>query len=81
MAHHSQEPMNKELGLGPTGQFPEGKLHQSDEGEIKLAIGHKEGKVVIDFGSQVTWIGFTPNQAEEIAALILKHADAARIGG
>lgn len=83
--HHSpqgpSEEFRKAFGLGATGKFPEGKLTPADEGEIKLAIGHKGGKVVIDFGTQVVWIGFTPNQAEEIAQTLLKHADAARTGG
>lgn len=84
MSHHSQQPPNDELrrmfGLGPTGQFPEGKLSEHDEGEIKIAVGHDKGKVIIDFGAKVTWLGFTPDQAEDIADALLKHANAVRAG-
>lgn len=64
----------KELGLGPTGEFPEGRLADHDEGEIQIAVTHSQGKVVINFGSPVAFIGFTPEQADDIAYLILKHS-------
>lgn len=68
--HHSEQPdpdMAKLLGLGPTKKFPEGKLNDKDEGEIKIAIGISNGKVVINFGSPVAWIGFSAQQARQIA--------------
>ena len=34
----------------------------------------KDGKVVIDFGTPVHWIGLTPQQACDIASAILKRA-------
>lgn len=61
--------------LGPTGQFPEGKLGDDDEGEIRIAIGNQNGKVVISFGGPVAWIGFTAAQAREIAETLIKHAE------
>lgn len=59
MAHHSSEsfdgftptprnPTGRTLrevfNLGATNQFPEGKLTDNDEGEIRVAIGQKDGK-------------------------------------
>lgn len=62
--------------LGATGQFPEGKLTPQDEGEIKIAIYHQPGKVVIDFGDKpIKWIGFSPVQARQIAMMLMEHAD------
>jgi hypothetical protein len=61
--------------LGATGRFPEGKLTPEDEGEIQIAIGHKDGKVVVDFGKPTVWIGFTPAQARDIADLLMLRAD------
>ena len=84
MAHHSSQSddeFRKVFGdlprslLGPTGKFPLGKLTASDEGETQIAIGSSKGKVVIDFGSPSVWIGFTPEQARDIAATLIKHAD------
>jgi hypothetical protein len=65
----------EKLNLGPTGRFPEGKLNDSDEGEIRVAIGYQEGKVIMDFGKPIAWIGFTPEQAREIAATLIGYAD------
>ena len=62
------------MPIGPTGQFPLGKLIPSDEGEIRIAIGVSQGRVVIDFGSQVTWIGFDKQQAIDVAESILAKA-------
>ena len=62
--------------LGATGQHPEGKLNENDEGEIKIAIGHLPGKVVLDFGDKpIKWIGFNPVQARQIAMTLLEYAD------
>lgn len=64
-----------DLKLGATGRFPLGKITSSDEGEIKLAVGAKEGNVIIDFGTQVVWVGFTPTQARLIAESLIERAD------
>ncbi len=59
---------------GALGGFPEGQLTKSDEGALQFAVGEKDGKVVIDFGTPVHWIGLTPQQACDIASAILKRA-------
>src|SRR6266403_329896 len=59
---------------GALGAFPEGQLTKTDEGAIQFAIGEKDGKVVIDFGTAVHWVGMTPQQAAEFASLLLKRA-------
>lgn len=85
MAHHSGErsPLIDEMfrrspteppALGPTGQFPEGKLTPEDEGEIRVGITHLDGKVVMDFGKPTAWIGFTAEQADQMAAVLRTHA-------
>jgi hypothetical protein len=73
IAKKIQEEANR-LNLGPTGQFPEGKLVEHDEGEIKLAIGTYKGKVFINFGTPMVFIAFTAEQAEEIAKILKHHA-------
>jgi hypothetical protein len=62
--------------LGATGHFPDGHLTAADEGEIAIAVGRHDGNVVIEFGKSTKWVGFPPRQAREIAALLLKHAEA-----
>jgi hypothetical protein len=82
MSNHANGPTPENLEkfanlfLGATGQFPEGKLTKEDEGEIRIAIGHTPGKVVMDFGEKpITWIGFTPVQARQIAMMLMERAD------
>lgn len=90
MSHHSPEPfdhperrdfmrklMDTTSFRGAIGSHPHGKLTKSDEGSLQFAIGGKDGKVVIDFGSPVAWIGMTPQQAMDLAASIMKRARAA----
>ena len=62
------------FNLGATGKFPEGKLTPHDEGEIKIAIGVEQNKVVIHFGKEVAWIGFTREQAISIAGSLIDNA-------
>jgi hypothetical protein len=61
--------------FGATGKFPQGKLNDSDEGEIRLGISNFKGKVIMNFGKPTAWIGFDPKQARDIAEMLLKHAD------
>lgn len=80
--HHSSNPSDFPqdvadafgVKLGATGKFPEGKLTESDEGEIAFGITHKNGKVVVSFGKPVAWVGFGPAQATELAGLLRKYA-------
>ena len=63
------------------GEFPEGRLNQQDEGALALTVGHEKGKVVMMFAQPTAWIGFTPNQAMDIAQTLIKHARDAGIVG
>lgn len=84
MAHHSQElpdamrQESRRLGLGPTGNYPLGKLNETDEGEIMMGVSHTPGKVILNFGKPVAWIGFTAEQASELADSFMEHARQAR---
>lgn len=66
----------KEMGepLGGTGQHPAGKLTQLDHGELRLAITRKDDKVIINFGEPVAWIAFSPEQALDLANLLISRA-------
>ena len=37
-------------------------------------VGHENGKVVMQFASPTAWIGFTPEQAMDIAQTLITHA-------
>ncbi len=60
--------------MPPTKQFPAGKIHPTDEGELSMKIGTRDGAVVIDFGTPTAWVGFYPAQARELAERLIAHA-------
>ena len=45
------------------------------EVEIKI-FKHKNGQVIMDLGRPMSWMGFTPKQAREIADMLVKIAAA-----
>lgn len=59
---------------GALGEFPEPAISKTDEGAIQFSVGEKNGKVVIDFGTPVHWVGMTPQQAMDFASSVMKHA-------
>lgn len=61
--------------FGPTGKFPMGHLNADDEGEIRIGITSSNGKIVIDFGKPIHWIGFSPEQAKQIAETLIIRAN------
>lgn len=65
----------EKLGLGPTGRFPNGKWDESNEGELKIAIGIENDAVVIHFGKAILWMGMSPKNARELAANLMEMAD------
>jgi len=60
--------------IGKTGKFPKGKLNNNDEGELRFAIGVHKNRIIIDFNTPVSWIGFDKKQAIEIANSLLIKA-------
>lgn len=61
--------------LGATGLFPDGKFNEFDEGEIRFRAAHVDGKIVVDFGKPVAWLGMSSNQAKDFARLLLQLAN------
>lgn len=39
-------------------KYPDGKLGNDDEGILKIAVYNENGRMVINFGKNVSWIGF-----------------------
>jgi hypothetical protein len=52
-------------------------LTPEDEGELRFGIGHHKGRVVIDFGQKIAWLGLTPELARGMAELLVKNAERA----
>lgn len=59
---------------GPTGEFPDGKLDESDNGEIAIRIAADQERrlVAIDFGTPVKWLALPPEHAVALAKLLLE---------
>lgn len=86
MSHHGNDRISEELRRqlldtasfrGALGTFPQGKLTAKDEGALQFGVTERDGKVVLDFGTPVAWVGLDPQQAADLASLMLKHARAA----
>ena len=66
------------LKLGATGEYPEGKLGNDDEGAIRLAVAHtRDGLVRIDFGKPVAWLAMSAEQARSFGQLLIAKANLA----
>ena len=78
MSHHGFDPARDEALRAAMresfGEFPNGRLNESDQGAMAVAIGHEKGVVTMQFARNLNWIGFTPNQAVEIAQTLIEHA-------
>ena len=81
--HHGGDPrgvpefvrqMLEEPLKGATGTYPEGRLGQHDDGAIQFALGERDGKVILDFGNPVSWLGMNPQQAVALAEAIIAKA-------
>lgn len=59
---------------GPTGDYPQGKLNEDDEGGLKMAISSESGCVRLDFGKKLEWFALPPDDALMLASVIAKHA-------
>lgn len=83
MSHHSSEGSVGELPdwlqkqLGATQNFPDGKVNESDEGEIKFALAFDSTKKLIhvNFGKPVAWFSMRKHEALSLAVELKKLAD------
>jgi hypothetical protein len=59
--------------LGPTNEFPEGKLNPTDEGALLLGVAWdpKSKNVIINFGTPVSWLGLPREHAVQFAKMIM----------
>lgn len=68
------------MTIGPTGKYPRGSLGPTDQGALSVGVASDtKGNVILNFGTEVSWIGMPPEQAVEFAKLILRHAGAKKV--
>jgi hypothetical protein len=64
------------MAFGPTGKYPLGKLNANDEGELVMGVAadHEHRVVVLQFGTDVRWLGLPPDSARQLAASLIRAA-------
>ncbi len=69
------QPWNKRE-FGASGKFPQGKLEDSDEGELRMGVAYDKlnGVVRVEFGKPVAWLGLPPPEARRLAQMLLDAA-------
>jgi hypothetical protein len=62
------------LKLGPTGEFPQGRLNETDRGEVSLAVSRDGDNVRVDFGTDLSWLAMSTETTIEFAKALLGAA-------
>jgi hypothetical protein len=64
------------MKFGKTGKFPEGKIDESDEGELVLGVAFdpKSQTVIVRFDTPVAWIALPPAMAIDLGNMLIKRA-------
>jgi hypothetical protein len=60
--------------LGPTHDFPRGKLNPDDEGGLIIGLRIENNRLIIGFGKRIAWIGLGKVEAIEFAKMITDKA-------
>ena len=61
-------------------QFPDGRLSAPDQGQVAMKISTENGRVRLDFPHPVKWLAMPPQQAVQLATLIMTRAQALGAG-
>jgi len=71
----------RDMGLGPTNEFPHGMARPDDKGALRFAISDadSQGNIHIDFGTPIEWLAFPREQAVELARMLLRKAGAKKV--
>lgn len=64
--------------FGETGKFPDGKLTDSDEGEIKFGVAAYGSQVLLNFGKPVAWFAMDADHADSLGDLLKHKAEETR---
>lgn len=73
-AKTSQEEFQKRFGV-----YPGGAVSENDAGGIALVVAAFNGQVYGHYPHKVLWFGLGPDEAEQLAQLLLKQAAIARM--
>lgn len=51
-------------------EYPDGKIRDDDEGELKIKALIENGRVIIDFGKSLSWIGFDKESLRRFISIL-----------
>lgn len=70
------ERMIPDVKLGPQQDFPAGSYGPEDQGALAFAVGHdqRNKKVFLEFGVEVKWLAMDPEQAVNLAEILIQYA-------
>jgi hypothetical protein len=77
---HSQSELIKRFEKQLSGMqertWGQGRISGDDDGELAFVVssGQQPNIVRIDFGKPVEWLGLPPQEAVQLAQLLIKHA-------
>ncbi len=68
---------NEKLGIGTQGVHLRGKITPDDKGLLAVAMttNKEKGIIMIDFGTSISWIGLTPDDARTLAKALIERSD------
>lgn len=55
-------------------KYPDGKLSDSDEGQIKCEVGDFKGRVVMRWPKPIAAIAMRPQEAIDLAEMLIRRA-------
>jgi hypothetical protein len=80
LSEELRQKLLRDAGVGPTGDYPQGKLNAEDEGGLIIAISTKDNAVRVDFGKPVAWIAYDADTAIGFAHALIERALALKAG-
>jgi hypothetical protein len=85
MGHHGQDGFGElpeelrekiaELQQAFAGDYPLGKMNRDDQGALAVATTADKGRVILAFPKPTDWVGFGPEQARDLAEMMLERAE------
>lgn len=67
-----------ESQVGPTGEYPDGKISEDDGGELRIAVSldRERGLVNMDFGTMIKWFSMSPLDAVGLSQALVEASKA-----
>lgn len=71
---HILDELQRKQAEGSQPQYPDGKLIPDDEGAVSMAVGIKDGRVIVAFPHPVTWFALTAEGSKHLGQELINRA-------